>query len=62
MNLKSSITATRETKTNAKKTAETEFSSLQRLHGMQINLHKKSTPKSIHGIVWCGEKLIKQPY
>jgi fructosamine-3-kinase len=23
---------------------------------------KKSTPNSIHGNVWCGEKLIKQPY
>jgi hypothetical protein len=62
MNLKSGITATHETKPEAKKTAETEFSSLQHLHGMEINLHQKSTPNSIHAIVWCGEKLIKQPY
>jgi hypothetical protein len=41
MNLKSSITATHETKPEAKKTAETEFSSLQHLHGMEINLHQK---------------------
>jgi hypothetical protein len=54
MNLKSSITATHETKPKAKKTAETEFSSLQHLHGMEINLHQKSTPKQHpwNRVVW----------
>jgi hypothetical protein len=50
MNLKAaSLQRTRQNR--KEKTAETEFSSLQHLHGMEINLHKKSTPNSIHGIV-----------